>query len=486
MTPERAADGAIVVYGPLSIDDARHYEDDDISHSLLGSDNTASSCCYSCCYRRSLRVCCRFCHRPPKIVVISIVFALGLLVSVFIVTDKVFHTSIQHLLHIIIFGASTGGSNTGLLVNATCLVNPARMDSISIAQLNLTQTAVAFAKSLIKDNIDIVSHGFYWDVDDSDTSNWRPQGITTYHYNTPSCVRRFALVSWYGRAEEGYANRGGRISFVDVSTMQHEGNTGTLTMTTDQYYSYTHVLLVDNNYCTLPNIHVGGIEQVNGTLYVADSRDGEMNILGFDIERDLYELSSSDEMLGFRYILRQSSSFRSPTKPSFVSYDADHSKFVVGTYFRCGGKVGKHTDSRKCFDRSENRIEWVDMEHSKGENNIDNSCWKWHYFSEMQGATSAIVNNVTRVWVSSSYGPIADSHLHVVDVAPNATLDCLGASDIVHVVEDATIFRYPPGLEDLHIEQLSADRYMWMLTEFEPRMVFATSLSLESDPWMIR
>jgi hypothetical protein len=472
MTPERAADGAIVVYGPLSIDDARHHEDDDISHSSLWSDNTASSCCY----RRSLRVCCRFCHRPPKIVVISLVFALGLLISVFIVTDKVFHTSIQHLLHIIIFGASTGGSNTGLLVNATCLVNPARMDSISIAQLNLTRTAVAFAKCLT-DNIDIVSHGFNWDEDDSDTYNWRPQGVTTYHYNTPSSGQRFALVSWYGRAEEGYANRGGRVSFVDVSTMQHEGSTGTPTMASDQYYSYTHVLLVDDNYCTLPNIHVGGIEQVNGTLYVADSRDGEMNILGFDIERELYELSSSDEMLGFRYILRQSSSFRSPTKPSFLSYDADHSKFVVGTYFRCGGKVGKHTDSRKCFDRSENRIEWVDMEHIN-DNIIDNSCWKWHYFSEMQGATSAIVNNVTRVWVSSSYGPIADSHLHVVDVAPNATLDCLGASDIVHVVEDATIFRYPPGLEDLHIEQLSADRYMWMLTEFEPRLVFATTLSL--------
>ena len=139
-----------------------------------------------------------------------------------------------------------------------------------------------------------------------------------------------------------------------------------------------------------------------------------------------------------------------------------------------------HTDSKKCFDRPENKIAWVDREGNfeKSNNTIDESCSQWHYFSEMQGAASAFVNNATQVWVSSSYGSIAASHLHVVEISPNSTLECLGANDNVRV-EDATLFRFPPGLEDLHIEQLSeAERYMWMLTEFEQRMVFATNLGL--------
>jgi len=150
----------------------------------------------------------------------------------------------------------------------------------------------------------------------------------------------------------------------------------------------------------------------------------------------------------------------------------DHNKFVVGTYFRCGGKVGMHTDSKKCFDRPENRIAWFDKERIIAEKNgtINYSCYnQWHYFSEMQGAASAIVGNMTRVWVSSSYGAVADSHLHVIDISPSSTLVR---------VEDATIFRFPPGLEDLHIEQSEADRFMWMLTEFEQRIVFATKLGL--------
>ena len=93
----------------------------------------------------------------------------------------------------------------------------------------------------------------------------------------------------------------------------------------------------------------------------------------------------------------------------------------------------------------------------------------WHYFSEMQGAASATVGGSTVVWTSSSYGPIGDSHLHVVRAPPSSTIDL--------VKEEVIIFRFPPGLEDLHIERWTAgDRYMWMVTEFGTRRVFATRL----------
>jgi hypothetical protein len=78
----------------------------------------------------------------------------------------------------------------------------------------------------------------------------------------------------------------------------------------------------------------------------------------------------------------------------------------------------------------------------------------WHYFSEMQGAASATVGGSTVVWTSSSYGPIGDSHLHVVRAPPSSTIDL--------VKEKVNVFRFPPGLEDLHIERWTAGYgYMW-------------------------
>jgi hypothetical protein len=96
----------------------------------------------------------------------------------------------------------------------------------------------------------------------------------------------------------------------------------------------------------------------------------------------------------------------------------------------------------------------------------------------MQGAASARIGNDTILWVSSSYGPIADSHLHVINMTSTFTGECLRSQQLDDIVDmmKVTIFRYPPGLEDLHIEQFDGVRYMWMVTEFGTRTVFATSL----------
>jgi len=53
-------------------------------------------------------------------------------------------------------------------------------------------------------------------------TRWRPQGVTTFSAkpgDDDGARRLFALVSWYGRADEGYSDRGGRVSSVDVSRM---------------------------------------------------------------------------------------------------------------------------------------------------------------------------------------------------------------------------------------------------------------------------
>jgi hypothetical protein len=101
----------------------------------------------------------------------------------------------------------------------------------------------------------------------------------------------------------------------------------------------------------------------------------------------------------------------------------------------------------------------------------------WHYISEMQGAVSAIVGDFAVVWVSSCYGPIGDSHLHLVRSHILAGGGRSGGGAIDLVADEVKIFRFPPGLEDLYIERRTADdRYMWMVTEFGTRRVLATRL----------
>eukprot|EP00578_Thalassiosira_sp_NH16_P002906 CAMPEP_0181136592 /NCGR_PEP_ID=MMETSP1071-20121207/33257_1 /TAXON_ID=35127 /ORGANISM="Thalassiosira sp., Strain NH16" /LENGTH=338 /DNA_ID=CAMNT_0023223295 /DNA_START=385 /DNA_END=1402 /DNA_ORIENTATION=+ len=332
--------------------------------------------------------------------------------------------------------------------------------------MDLNRTALALDKSLTDVN-EIVSSGFQWNDEDAKTTKWRPQGVTTFHSNG----RRYALVSWYGRKDEGYSDRGGRISFVDITDLHHKKYQSSVSE-----FFYSHVLLVDEHFCTLPNIHVGGIEQVNGVLHVADSRRGQQSILEFDIASDLFRLSSEmmDSLYGYRYVLRQSSSFHSPTKPSFISYDIDNHEFVVGTYARCGGKFRIHAHSEECFNQPKNKLIWFEKDGGGGPNSTDfntHSCW--HYFSEMQGAVSATVGNSTIVWVSSSYGAIAHSHLHIVNASTPFERGCLGG-DIV--LDDVPVLRFPAGLEDLHIEESEDKRYIWMTTEFGTRVVFATQL----------
>ncbi|KAL9188068.1 LOW QUALITY PROTEIN: hypothetical protein ACHAXT_006446 [Thalassiosira profunda] len=371
--------------------------------------------------------------------------------------DSRFHLSIPNLLRTVV-----GGNAGGSLV-AVCLSNQLfEDDRTTLDDLALDRFAPLFHKEMsVGGNRTIRAKGFYWDDEDAKTTRWRPQGVTTYR----SPNTRFVLVSWYGRKDEGYADRGGRISVVD--NMQYFPAPG---------YHYGHFLLVDENVLHTPRDT--RIEQVNGTLYVADSRKGQQSILEFDLANGVYEVPEErrNSLFGYQYVLRQSSSFPSPTKPSFMSYDVDRRKFLVGTYARCGRKVGTHVDSEECFNQPKNRLAWFGKDGigSNASNaSATDSLWA---FSEMQGAASSRVGNDTFLWIVSSYGPVAGSHLHVVKATAYSG-DCPGIDGAA--LDKVTTFQFAPGLEDLHVERdvfFDYDQFLWMLTEFGERMVFMTLL----------
>lgn len=473
-----------VTYGPLYVEDSELDDgaDQDVSPSpsyIVGS-----------CRRRLYR------HRH---VYVTALFLFCVVVTAALALMEKFHLSFPNLL-ITVFGVAGGKG----LSPADSLCLPRQiMDSsrnastaimkapkISVGDLKLTSKATAFRKSLVDGEGDIISTGFSWNEIDADTSKWRPQGVTTYSTKSLD-ARRFALVSWYGRKDEGYSDLGGRISFVDITDMRYSDDAASVSggvpppssfgdgpvhgpVSTE--YLYTHVLLVDENFCTIPDIHVGGIEQKDGILYVADSRKGVNSILGFDIGNELYELTSPEMMRSragyYQYVLRQSTSFHSPTKPSFLSYNTEDGQFLVGTYARCGGKVGIHVDTEKCLRQTDNRLVWFDSDVDMDSGQVDNNATSCEFFSEMQGAASVNVGNGTILWVSSSYGPVAQSHLHVVQMPTDG--EC---PDIIEMISGMPIFRLPPGLEDLHIEQqIDGSHHLWMNTEFGTRMIFANKI----------
>lgn len=343
----------------------------------------------------------------------------------------------------------------GKSADAVCLsITLSNVNQLSVDRLNLNRKAGAFSGA--PTNLNGATGGFLWQEDDAKTTKWRPQGVTTIAHRG----RRFVLVSWYGRKEEGYAERGARLSFVDVTAMHSIA----------AKYSYRHVLLVDEHFCSLASIHAGGIEERNGLIYVADSRKGQQGIRVFDIGTNLFEVPKAlqSEMFGYRYVLRSASFFHVPTKPSFIGFDPDLKMFLVGTYTHCGNAVGMHTDSPTCMSRPDNRLVWFQDGGGSVSMKRPKPCSP--LFSEMQGAVSVSTNDTTTLLTSSSYGPYADSHLHIVrDFDRRSCKMAEGNFQTLH---------YPAGLEDLHIQEDSKSkrRYLWGLTEFGTRMLFAIPL----------
>jgi len=229
-----------VTYGPLSIDEARAYDEEDDDDS---ADEEYSVSVPEFNIVRHYRPHCRLhCNRRRICIVL---FILCMIISLSLVVMKeMFHLSLPNLLRIVFGGSKAISDLTASCIPSSLNQTQHYMNRIDISSLNLTSTAYPFSStSLTKnsnnDDDNILLFGFTWDAIDDVTTKYRPQGITTYH--DPTSEQRFALVSWYGRKDEGYANRGGRISFVDISEMN---NNIQQRMLRPKVYQYTHVLLV--------------------------------------------------------------------------------------------------------------------------------------------------------------------------------------------------------------------------------------------------
>ena len=315
------------------------------------------------------------------------------------------------------------------LISQLCL----GQDYLKAYELNLNRTANTLSKTQL-DKFPLSHTGFQWNSGDNTTEKWRPQGICGLVMNN----RKYLIVSWYGRKEANYQNRGVRISLVDVTNMNN--------------IKYRHILLVDENNKTFENLHAGGLVLKNGKLHVPDSRSSSKYLIHtFDINKFI-KVTPSD-YYNYLYILKSEGNYEVPIKPSFMSYDWSKDKILIGTFNKC---KNYHSDNVECIVSHQNKLMWY-------ENNLENvtSGFCSPFLSEMQGAASMNTSNTNQIiWLSCSYGRNNNSHLHIIETNIG---DCLDSE--ISIDKNKTI-TFPPGLEDMHLAKTSEN--LWLLTEFGP------------------
>lgn len=189
-------------------------------------------------------------------------------------------------------------------------------DDIKLTGLDLNRKAVKLTDPKKKE-FPLAERGFLWQSDDSKTKKWRPQGITGMEVDG----REFIIVSWYGRKVKNYKDRGARISIVDITQLEKNPSAE----------NYRHVLLVDKNRDTFSGTHAGGIVALNGKLHVADSRKKHKVIRVFDLDK-IKRLQESEAIYNYGYILMEEYNYKAPISPSYISYDRDKIKILIGTF----------------------------------------------------------------------------------------------------------------------------------------------------------
>jgi hypothetical protein len=315
---------------------------------------------------------------------------------------------------------------------------------LEVDELTLNRVATKISKSYIK-KLPSAHTGFIWNQGDNNTRKWRPQGIC----GLAAKNKKYLIISWYGRKEANYQNRGVRISLVDITNMDK--------------IKYRHILLVDSNNQTFENLHAGGLVLKNGILHVPDSRSSNNYVIHtFDINK--FVQVDPTEYYNYQYILRSNGCYSVPIKPSFMSFDWTKNKIVLGSFNKC---KDYHSDKVECVISHQNRIMWYENSLTDVE---DNFCSP--FLSEMQGVASMNKDSDDQIiWISCSYGRNHESHLHIIEAN---TSNCK-IKDVSF--KKNRIIEYPPGLEDLHLAKTSDN--LWLLTEFGPhegnnnRIVFA-------------
>jgi hypothetical protein len=326
--------------------------------------------------------------------------------------------------------------------------DPDTFQVVALCNLDLNRTATKLTAGQLN-NVAPAVTGYKWNNDDNETVRWRPQGIA--HYN--ATCKEFSVVSWYGRnynysfpcnsQNADYRNRGSRVSFVDITDMDS--------------IRYRHVLLVDENYNTFYDMHAGGLIILNDTLYAPDSRGGTDAMYAFPLN-DIKEVPANhlNDYYNYRYLLKMAPSATDslPINPSFVSYDWDEQKMLVGRFSNCG--------PINCSNPANNQLIWYNRDQVDRTSPFYNNL-----LGKMQGVGAA--NNLNQsnkkdVWVSTSFGYDNNSSLYAfsydfgINTLQNQSVD---------LDNNYARFVLPPGIEDIHVSPNSDT--IWTLTEFSPR-----------------
>ena len=344
---------------------------------------------------------------------------------------------------------------------------------IKLTDLTFSRKAVQLT-GWKKEEFPLTEQGFLWDKGDSKTYKFRTQGITTVK---ESNGREFVIVSWYGRqprakkditgafgekeGKENYRNRGARISVVDVSLLKSNPSVN----------NYKHILLVDDKkqpfYQTglkeeKGTMHAGGIAYIDGMLHVADSRAGYKVIRVFDMNK----IQKIDpKILKYDHILIEAYHYKSPSSPSFLSYDKNRKELLTGSFrekpsdtkpnFLVWFKPPMNAADAKNFDETEFNIYRLPNKYRKIQGI---GC-----MADPKDASKQIL------WISTSYAAGNRSNLYKLQIDGKSSLPSTSASPstatnptMIIPISSAKKL-YPPGLEDVNI---SDNQQTWLLTEF--------------------
>lgn len=307
-------------------------------------------------------------------------------------------------------------------------------NKIKLVSLDLNRKAVSLKGNKMEE-FPNAERGFLWDSDDSKTKKWRPQGITGLNEGG----KEYIFVSWYGRKEESkYDSRGARISVVDLSSL-----------------NYRHLLLIDKNKKTYPDMHAGGISVVNGKLHVADSRPGNNLIRVYDYNK-IIKLPEAEAIYDYTYILMEEYNYNAPIKPSFISFDKDRGSILIGTF------------AEKPSDKDPNLMAWYKAPKNQQEaskfNSTTNKISVYRLpddYKKIQGmVASKATNGKTILWLSTSFGADNRSNFYKMYIDINANTP---KKPNILKPTNSHSRKYPPGLEDAY---LSVKNELWLLTEF--------------------
>jgi hypothetical protein len=238
-----------------------------------------------------------------------------------------------------------------------------------------------------------------------------------------------------------YRKRGARISIVELSSLK-----------------YRHILLVDKDKKTYFDkdadtskdvhtgvMHAGGIAVLNGKLHVADSRSKPGVIRVFDFNK-IKELPEAEAIHDYRFILMEEYNYKSPIKPSFIAYDKDLGKILIGTFAE--EPSSSNPNLMAWYKAPENEKEATEFNSAIDKISVYRLPDK---YKKIQGmAASKADNGKTILWLSTSFGADNRSNFYEMFIDINASTP---KSPEIISVSKSDSKKYPPGLEDAYLSE---------------------------------